>query len=130
MNISAIAPTPPPPSGNTGTGGTGSGAVAPVASGPALPHAAAPKTTSSPQPVSSTLAQAVKQVNDNLSKREQNLYASFAKDKATGIDIVTFTDSVTHEVVSQIPSKAIIALAQSLDTQGKIGQGQLLNSVA
>lgn len=126
MTISAVAATPLPPSGSTG--GTGF-----VASTPAVTQAAPPTPvvkTSAPQPTSKSLAQAVKQVNDNLSQREQNLYASFGKDKATGIDIITFTDASTHEVVSQIPTKAMIALAQTLDTQGKIGQGQLLNSVA
>jgi uncharacterized FlaG/YvyC family protein len=127
MAISAIASTPLPSPGNTGATGSGAVVATPAVTGVVAP-APAPKTAA-PQPVSKTLAQAVKQVNDNLSQNDQNLYASFGKDKATGIDVITFTDSVTHEVVSQIPSKAMIALAQSLDTQGKIGQGQLINNV-
>jgi uncharacterized FlaG/YvyC family protein len=125
MAISAIAATPLPPPGSGGTG-----AVAATSAAPGVVAPAPVPKTSAPQAASKSLAQAIKQVNDNLSQNDQNLYASFGKDKATGIDIITFTDSVTHQVVSQIPSKAMIALAQSLDTQGKIGQGQLIDSVA
>lgn len=71
------------------------------------------------------IANAIKQVNNAFSENGQSLYASYQKDKITGIEVVQFHDGNTHEVVRQIPSKEILAVAQSLSLPPGI-QGQLI----
>jgi len=72
------------------------------------------------------VAQAVKQINDDFVQKGQNLYASIERDKATGINVIKFQDSITKELISQYPSKAIIAMAEALG-QSNAAKGQLLN---
>ena len=69
------------------------------------------------------LAQAIKQVNDAFSQKGQNLYASFEKDKITGIHVVKIIEKKTNEIIRQMPPKEIVAFAQSIDAaQGWRGQ--------
>lgn len=63
----------------------------------------------------SNLAKAIKQVNDAFNKRGENLYASFEKDEATGIQLVKIVEKKTNEIIRQMPPKEIVAFAQSLD---------------
>jgi len=80
-------------------------------------------------PTTDRLAQAVKQANDSFNQKGQNLYASFEKDKLTGISVVKIVDKKTNETVSQMPSRQMVAFAQYLeDPQGK--RGQLVNTQA
>lgn len=75
------------------------------------------------------LAQAVKQVNESFQQKGQNLYASFEKDKTTGINVVKIVDKKTHETISQLPPKEMVALAQFLDNpQGM--RGKLIHATA
>ena len=39
----------------------------------------------------------------------------FSVDKETGLNIVKVVDSVTHEVLTQIPGEEVIAIAQAID---------------
>jgi len=75
-------------------------------------------------PSTAQVAQAVKQVNDAFTQKGQNLYASIGTDKATGISVVKFQDANTQEVISQYPSKEVIAMADALgqqqDTKGRL----------
>jgi flagellar protein FlaG len=86
------------------------------------------KTPAASNPVQSVqqLTQALKLVNDSFSLRGQNLYATFDRDQATGINVVKIVDKNTKEVISQIPSKQMIEFAQLLD-QSKANGGQLVN---
>ena len=70
--------------------------------------------------------QAVQQVNDAFSQKGQNLYAAIERDKETGINVVKVLDKNTEEVISQFPSKEIIAIAEAID-QSQEDKGQLLN---
>lgn len=72
------------------------------------------------------VAQAVQQVNEAFSQRGQDLYASIERDKDTGINVVKVLDKKTNEVISQFPSKEIIAIAESIDSAQE-DRGQLLN---
>lgn len=99
---------------------SGSGAGQPAATGAGV-------STRAPSP--EQVSQAVKQVNDAFTQMGQNLYASIEKDKATGIDVVKFQDKNTREVVSQYPSKAIVAMAEALG-QSQGARGQLINTRA
>ena len=75
-----------------------------------------------PEPSHEQVAQAVKQVNDAFIQQGQNLYAMIEKDKASGINVVKIFDRTTKQEISQFPSKAIIAIAESLgqDNKGKV----------
>lgn len=84
-------------------------------------------STQAPSPEQVT--RAVKQVNAAFTQMGQNLYASIEKDQATGINVVKFQDKNTKEVVSQYPSKAIIAMAEAL-SQSQGAKGQLINTRA
>lgn len=76
-----------------------------------------------PPPSSTQVEQAIKQVNDAFTQKGLSLYASFEKDKITGIDVIQFKDKNTQEVIHQIPSKEMLAFAQSLELpQGWRGQ--------
>jgi uncharacterized FlaG/YvyC family protein len=79
-------------------------------------------------PSSEHVARAVGQVNDAFTQRDQNLSASIVRDKATGITVVQVTEKSTNQVVSQFPSKAIVALAEAL-TQSQNTKGSMLNVV-
>lgn len=70
--------------------------------------------------------QAIKQVNETFTQKGQNLYASIERDKSTGIHVVKVLDKVTNEVISQFPSKEIIAIAEAID-QSQEDKGQLIN---
>lgn len=70
--------------------------------------------------------QAIKQVNETFTQKGQNLYASIERDKSTGIPVVKVLDKVTNEVISQFPSKEIIAIAEAID-QSQEDKGQLIN---
>jgi len=112
---------------DTGVGMRGSAPVAHATSNAADQNAAvvgAGIADAAPSP--ERVAQAIKQVNDAFVQNGQNLYASFEKDKATGIDVIKILDKNTEEEVRQYPSKAIIAIAESL-SQSNEGKVHLMN---
>ncbi len=71
------------------------------------------------------IADAINQVNEVLAAKGQNLYAALETDKETGINIVKFLDKSTKEVISQFPSKEILAIAEALG-KNQEDKGQLL----
>lgn len=111
---------------------TGGGALASVPVAHATSNAADQHATvagagiTDAAPSLERIAQAIKQVNDAFVQNGQNLYAAFEKDKATGINVVKILDKTTKEEVSQYPSKAIIAIAESL-SQSNEGKVHLMN---
>ena len=73
------------------------------------------------------LNQAIAQANESFRQQGQNLYASFERDKLTGIGMVKIVDKKTNETVQQLPAKEMIAFARYLeDPQGR--RGQLLDT--
>ena len=98
----------------------------PTAPGSVAPDTASVGTAATQVPSPESVAQAVKQVNDAFTQNGQNLYASIETAKATGISVVKFTDNITHEDISQYPSKAIIAMAEAIG-QGMEGKRLLMN---
>jgi flagellar protein FlaG len=116
----------------TGSGNVPARSASPVADSTTPSGTTAPASTSAPSsvaPSSSQVGKAVKQINDSLSQKNQNIYASIGVDKATGTEVVKIIDQDTGDVVSQYPSKAAIALAQSLQQPQGSG-GQLLSAKA
>ena len=75
------------------------------------------------------VAQAVKQLNEDFIQKGQNVYASYEKDKATGISVVKVLDKNTQEVVSQFPPKEIIAIAEAIDRDQE-AKGRLIHTSA
>ncbi len=80
--------------------------------------------TQAPSP--ERVEQAIRQVNETFTQKGQNLYASIERDKSTGINVVKVLDKVTNEVISQFPSKEIIAIAEAID-QAQEDKGHLIN---
>ena len=80
-------------------------------------------------PSAENIAKAVKQANESFAQRGQNLYASFEKDKATGINVVKIVDKRTNETVSQMPIKEMVAFAEFLEHPQGV-RGGLINTTA
>lgn len=59
------------------------------------------------------LRDAVQRANDTVQVLRSNL--QFTVDETTGIDVVKFIDIKTKEVIRQIPSEEMLALARRLD---------------
>ncbi len=102
------------------------GQTAPASSGSVAPKTASAGTGVAAQvSPSERVAQAVKQVNDDFIQKGQNLYASYERDKATGINVVKVMDKNTREVVKQFPSEEIITIAKEIDRYQE-GKGRLI----
>lgn len=84
------------------------------------------QTTDEGAPSPERVAQALKQVNETFSKKGQDIYAMIEKDKGTGISVVKVMDKKTDEVISQFPSKEIIAIAEAIK-QYQEDKGYLLD---
>jgi uncharacterized FlaG/YvyC family protein len=125
MGISSIGPT------LVTTGVPNLGGVASPAVGSSLPNVAsvphAPTSTQAPS--SAQISQAVKKVNDSFIQNNQNVYAMYEKDPTTGIEVVKFVDQDTKQTISQVPSKTILAIAQSIHQPQGSG-GQLIDTMA
>lgn len=77
------------------------------------------------QPSNERVDQAVKKVNDAFNKKGQSLRVLVERDDVTKIDVIKLQDKDTKEVISQFPSKTIIAMAEAID-QSLDEKGQLL----
>ena len=86
-----------------------------------LPTTGAVSPAPTPPVAPSTLTSAQKdiKVNEavqaiNHAIRSMNTHVSFNTDTETGVATVTVTDSVTKEVIRQMPSDEVIAIARAL----------------
>lgn len=107
---------------------SGSGPSTTASPAPA-PKAAVPSSPApSPAPVATTGAQRDVQVKEAVHRINQTIQAmtsnvAFAMDAETGISTVSVIDSVTKEVIRQMPSDEVLAVARALDKlQGLIIQ--------
>ena len=99
-------------------------------SAPAPKAAVPPSPVPSPVPVApvATIAQRDAQVKEAVQRINQTIQAmtsnvAFAMDAETGISTVSVIDSVTKEVIRQMPSDEVLAVARALDKlQGLIIQ--------
>ena len=105
------------------------GQAIPATSGSAAPKAAAGVNAAAQTMSPERVAQAVKQLNEDFIQKGQNVYASYEKDKATGISVVKVLDKNTQEVVSQFPPKEIIAIAEAIDRDQE-AKGRLIHTSA
>lgn len=66
-------------------------------------------------PTQNEVDRALQQVNNAFSVQNQSLTAIVERDKDTGIDVFKVTDKLTKEVILQLPPKAIVEMAKSMD---------------
>ena len=64
-------------------------------------------------PNADQLKEAVKQINNVVQSMSNDL--KFTVDEETGIRVVTVVDTKTHDVIRQIPSEEVLAIAKALD---------------
>lgn len=91
-------------------------APSPARAAPTVPEAATAqesKRAASAAELRSSVQDAVKRANETVQVLRSNL--QFTVDQATGIDVVKFIDIKTKEVIRQIPSEEMVALARRLD---------------
>jgi flagellar protein FlaG len=81
-------------------------------SGQKLPAAAAP----APAPTPERVAQAVQQIQSYLSDTQRALQIQV--DSGSGRTIVRVVNPTTHELIRQIPSEEVLALARASGNQG------------
>ena len=104
---------------------------APQAQGAAGPPAAQPATQASSaqqMPSAEQVQQAVMTVQQMVQSQASNL--QFSVDQATGRTIVTVVDTSTNQVIRQIPSKEMIAIAHAIDQMQAKGQGLMMTQKA
>lgn len=92
-------------------------------------HATAQATTT--QPSSEQLKNAVDSINKALQQSNQNLV--FSVDPSTKTPVVKMMDAETGKVITQYPSEAVLAIAQSIDqylSQHQLQHGLLLKQKA
>lgn len=120
MSIQSIGgPTGSPPYVATGNGGTqGTGVAAPAA--PVIDAAKAAPV----QPDTNQLQAAMEEIQKAVASRNSNLQFSF--DDETNKTIVRVVDTESGELIRQIPSEELVAIARSIDQM----QGMLLKQKA
>lgn len=96
-----------------------------VESGKGLPQVEASAVAE--QPSQESVEQAVVQLSDFVQNVAREL--QFQVDDASGYTLITVRDSDTDEVIRQIPSEEVVALAQYIaESGGYPVKGALLNS--
>jgi flagellar protein FlaG len=83
------------------------------------------KPQSAPQPNAAELRELVGQANSTLQARFSDL--KFTVAEGTDINVVRIEDSETGELIRQIPSEAMLAIARALD---EVKQGMMLEEKA
>ena len=117
MAISLISDAGPPPT-----------QAAPQARSTSSVAAAQTSSQSLAVPSIEQVQKAIKTVQDMVQSQASNL--QFSLDRETGKAVVTVVDTNTNEVIRQIPSKEMIAIAHAIDQMQAKGQGLLLNQQA
>lgn len=84
--------------------------------------------TSLHQPSPQQLSVAVDSINQAIQQSNQSMEISV--DFNTKIPVVRLLDTVTGELIRQIPSKEVLAIASSIDQFLKFQRGLLLNQKA
>ena len=100
-------------------------AAAPAATATATRQELPPAGHTAPAPDSAEVQQAVSRLNDYAQTLRRDL--QFRVDKDSNRVIVTVTDSESGDVIRQIPSEELLAIARSLEAAQ---QGLLLNAKA
>ena len=102
------------------------GTVGPPAAQPATQTTQA--SSAQQMPSAEQVQQAIKTVQQMVQSQASNL--QFSVDQATGKTVVTVVDTSTNQVIRQIPSKEMIAIAHAIDQMQTKGQGLMLTQQA
>ena len=103
----------------------------PQAQGSAGPPAVQPApqaNSAQAMPSAEQVQQAIKTVQQMVQSQASNL--QFSVDQTTGKTIVTVVDTTTNQVIRQIPSKEMIAIAHAIDQMQAKGQGLMMTQKA
>jgi flagellar protein FlaG len=73
------------------------------------------------------LDEVIKSLNDHVQTVQRNL--QFSVDKATGKQVVTVTDSITDDVIRQLPSEEALELAKRMIEKEKNGEDTNVSSL-
>jgi flagellar protein FlaG len=92
-----------------GIGATGNNVSAPGQDLPANPP---------PEMPTRDIEGAVRRLNELMAERERSL--SFRVDESSGRTVITVLDATTREIVRQIPSEEVLALARAIETSGAL----------
>ena len=87
--------------------------TSPVTVAPDLPDAAKVEAKKANPPSTKRLDEALAHLNDMMKKSNRNL--SFAYDRAIINAVITVKDTITGEVIRQIPSESILRIAHSIE---------------
>ena len=68
------------------------------------------------------LERALRRLNDSMAAAQRNL--SFRIDKGSGRTVITVLDAATKEVIRQIPSEEVLAVARAIETSGGLLDAQ------
>lgn len=79
------------------------------------------------QPTNAQLANEVNKINVALQQTNKSLELSFSVDKTTNKQVIKLMDKATGDTIVQIPSEAVLAIAQGID---EFQQGLLLKQKA
>lgn len=117
-SITPSATTAPPPAPAGGGAASSAAAIARqevAASGKAAPPAVQVVAREAPRQSAQELAQATRDISDYIQTVSRSL--QIAVDSDLGSTIITVIDKATDEVVRQIPSEEVVALARFLSQQ-------------
>lgn len=87
--------------------------------------ATTPEQITPQQPSPQQLNNAVAAINQAMRQSNQNL--EFSMDSSTKRLVVRMVDTATGDVIRQIPSKEVLAIAQSIDEFQQFQQGLLIS---
>lgn len=120
MPVPQATPAATPALSGPGTGSTApdaastpAAAAAPSVSRPGQTNAGSGQTQRQPAADQAEVRQALDEVREALAPVAQNL--QFSIDDETGTTVIKIIDSSTDEVIKQIPSEEILAIAKAID---------------
>lgn len=80
-------------------------------------------------PTKNEVDKAFQQLNDAFAAQNSSLTVNVERDEDTGIDVFKVTDKLTKEVILQLPPKAVVEMAKSMD-QAAADKVQLISEKA
>ncbi len=111
QNVSSAASAP----GFTGDSGPVPVAASGIQSAPAALAQAAKATQQPIQPTDAQLKNAVSNINSAM--KESNINIEFSIDQGTKETVIKVLDSQTGQLVTQFPSKAMLAISQMIEQE-------------
>jgi flagellar protein FlaG len=112
MNVTATIAASPPAESGAGR----KPARPPEAAGNSLPVTGNAPPPERAKPAPATIDRAIEQIRTYLSESKRQL--NFERDDSSGRTIIRVLDSVSGQVIRQIPSEEVLKIAAFIDAQG------------